>query len=281
MTLFDLLKLWEPSFTPDTAKVHLARHNGVDHPLDVFIAGDFYEWQSWQNGRNFQRQFVVSLIQAGSSTRWLFAGLFRTISCEVKVGVDQEDKVGKDHDYVYELERVVSAEEWVGRLYLTSKYKQRNSYPNGETLVGDLQISELLAERLSIGHFPGYKKVNLTKPQLDAVVQQNVDSWRSALSSIKGIYLITDSLTGKLYVGKADGEAGIWGRWCTYSSTNHGHNVALKKEFGIDAPPERQNDLRFSVLEIADLHTMPNEIEARESHWKEILMTRLHGYNLN
>ncbi|VVP59762.1 hypothetical protein PS880_06068 [Pseudomonas fluorescens] len=62
---------------------------------------------------------------------------------------------------------------------------------------------------------------------------------------------------------------------------SHGHNVALKKEFGIDAPPERQNDLRFSVLEIADLHTMKKEIEARESHWKEILMTRLHGYNLN
>ncbi|WP_191624787.1 hypothetical protein [Pseudomonas fluorescens] len=113
----------------------------------------------------------------------------------------------------------MTAEEWVGRLYLTSRYKQRNSYPNGETLDGDLVNSELLAERLSIGDFPGYKKINLTKLQLDAVVQQNIDSWRSALSSIKGIYLVTDILTGKLYVGKADGEAGIWGRWCTYSST--------------------------------------------------------------
>lgn len=110
-------------------------------------------------------------------------------------------------------------------------------------------------------------------------VQQNVDSWRSALSSVKGIYLITDNQTGKLYVGKADGETGIWGRWCTYSSTNHGHNGALKQEFGMDAPPERQKDYRFSLLEIADLHTMKPDIDARENHWKEILLSRSYGYN--
>ncbi|MCB1958727.1 MAG: hypothetical protein KDG55_23890 [Rhodocyclaceae bacterium] len=57
--------------------------------------------------------------------------------------------------------------------------------------------------------------------------------------------------------------------------------MALKQEFGIEALPERQNDLRFSVLEIADLHTMKEDIGARESHWKEILLSRSHGYNRN
>jgi len=271
--LFDLLKLWEPSFTPEQAKVHLARYNGVDHPLDVFIQGGFDTWQSEQTNRNFKLPYVVSLIQAGSPTRWLFAGLFRTMDCV--------ERDAPKPDYIYTLVRVPAAEEWVGRLYLTSNYTKRNSYPYGVTLAGDLAVTELLAERLSIGHFPGFKKVNLTKSQLDVVVQQNVDSWRSALSSVKGIYLITDTHTGKLYVGKADGETGIWGRWCTYSTTSHGHNVALKREFGIDAPPEREKDLRFSLLEIADLHAMPGEIDARENHWKEILLTRSHGYNLN
>jgi len=273
LNLFDLLKLWEPTFTPEKAKVHLARHNGEEHPLDVFIQGGFDKWQSRQSNRNFKRPFVVSLIQAGSPTRWLFAGLFRTIDCV--------ERDGPKPDYIYDLERVPAAEEWVGRLYLSSSYTKRNSYPYGETLAADLAVSELLAERLSIGHFPGFKKINLTKNQLDVVVQQNVDSWRSALSSVKGIYLITDNQTGKLYVGKADGETGIWGRWCTYSTTSHGHNVALKQEFGIDAPPERQNDLRFSLLEIADLHTMKTDVDARENHWKEILLTRSYGYNRN
>jgi hypothetical protein len=273
MILFDLLKLWEPTFSAEKAKVHLARFNGNEQPLDVFIEGHFDEWQRCQSRLNFQREFVVSLIQAGSPTRWLFAGLFR---------VDGYETCAKPKPHLlYNLNRVATAEEWVGRLYLNSRYKERNSYPLGETLSDDLAVAELLPSRLSIGQFPGYKNVNLTKGQLDVVVRQNVDSWRSALSSVKGVYLITDSATGKLYVGKADGEDGIWGRWAVYSATTHGHNVALKKEFGIEATRERQHDLRFSLLEIADLHTMKQDIADRENHWKEILMSRLHGYNRN
>lgn len=41
MLLFDLLKLWEPTFTASKAKVHLARHNGKEHSLDVFLVGKF------------------------------------------------------------------------------------------------------------------------------------------------------------------------------------------------------------------------------------------------
>ena len=54
LNLFDLLKLWEPAFSPEKAKVHLARYNGEDHPLDVFIQGGFDKWQSRQSNRNFK-----------------------------------------------------------------------------------------------------------------------------------------------------------------------------------------------------------------------------------
>ncbi|WP_223434234.1 MULTISPECIES: hypothetical protein [unclassified Pseudomonas] len=166
LNLFDLMKLWEPTFSPEQAKVHLAGYNGEDHPLDVFIQGGFDVWPRRQSNRNFKLPYVVSLIQAGSPTRWLFAGLFRTMDCVERDGPT---------DYIYTLERVPAAEEWVGRLYLSSSYTKRNSYPYGKNPDGDLTVTELLAERLSIGHFPGFKKVNLTKSQLDVVVQQNVD----------------------------------------------------------------------------------------------------------
>ncbi|MFJ2982664.1 MULTISPECIES: GIY-YIG nuclease family protein [unclassified Pseudomonas] len=273
MLLFDLLKQWEPAFTPSTAKVHLARFNGEERPLDVFLEGRFDRWQSWQSQQNFKKEYVVSLIQAGRPTRWLFAGLFRRKGC-----VHHAEP--RSH-YIYDLERIEAAEEWVGRLYLKSTYKQRHSYPLGKTLENDLVVSELLPKRLTIGDFPGFKSVNLTKEHLDIVVRQNIPTWRAALSNVKGVYLITDSETGKLYVGKADGESGIWGRWCTYAATAHGGNVALKKEFGIDALPGRQRHLRFSILEIADIHAMPGEIDTRESHWKQILLSREFGYNLN
>lgn len=267
------MKLWEPSVSPKNAKVHLARFNGVEHPLDVFIAGNFDSWQSWQSAKNFEKEYLVSLVQAGTPTRWLFAGLFKPRG--------REDVGGELGRYRYSLARVAAAEGWVGRAYLTSTYKQRNSYPLATTLAEDLRIVELLPERVSIGQFPGYKSVNLTKGQLDLVVRQNIPAWRAALSSVKGIYLISDATTGKLYVGKADGVDGIWGRWRTYSATTHGHNVALKKEFGIEPSPKRWNAVRFSILEIADLQATQKDIDHRESHWKHVLMTRQHGFNLN
>ncbi len=108
MKLFELLKVWEPTFEATKAKVHLARYNGNERPLDVFLEGQFDEWQRWQSKRNFQREFVVSLVSAGSPSRWLYAGLFRSFDC-----VEEADP--KPHFY-YTLERVPSCEEWVGRL---------------------------------------------------------------------------------------------------------------------------------------------------------------------
>lgn len=77
MLLFDLLKLWEPAFALEKVKVHLARKNGEDEPLDEFLQGRFDDWQRSQGNRNFQREYVIALIPARSPTRWLFAGLFR------------------------------------------------------------------------------------------------------------------------------------------------------------------------------------------------------------
>lgn len=273
MRLFDLLKVWEPTFAPSKAKVHLARYNGRHRPLDVFLEGDFDQWQRWQTRRNFQREFVVSLVNMGTPTHWLYAGLFRSLG-----HVEETDP--KPH-YFYDLERVGSCEEWVGRLHLQSLYTERHSYPRGETLAEDLTVSQLLPERLSIADFPGFKAVNLTKAQLDIVVRNHSTAWRSALSSVKGIYVITDMATGRLYVGKASGSDGIWGRWCAYAANGHGGNVALQQEFGIEASEERRHALRFAVLEIADLSATEADICERENHWKSVLLSRDHGFNRN
>lgn len=272
MRLFDLLHMQEPEFDPARAKVHLARYNQVERPIDVYRRGEFDEWQRWQNSLNFNCSFVVSLIQVGSPNRWMFAGLFRPCGHVVKQGERRSH-------YYYDLERLPGAAGLEGRLFCTSAYTQRNSYVHCAT-VGDMTVTEILREPLSVGSFPGYKRVDISKDDLDLIVRQGTESWRTALSSVKGIYLITDATNGKLYVGKADGEEGIWGRWCAYSSSGHGGNKSLMKELGLGAP-DRQRDMRFSLLEIADMQSAPGEIDARESHWKNVLLTRVTGYNLN
>lgn len=272
MKLFDLLKLQEPAFDPQQAKVHLARYNQQDQPIDVYRHGGFEEWQRWQNGNNFTSPQVVALID-DCQGRWMFAGLFRQQGFVI-------DPNPTPHHY-YTLERMQGTEELEGRLFCVSAYKSRQSYVHCTT-VADMAVVELLPEKITVGSFPGFKQVNISKDELDLLVRHNTQSWRTALSSVKGIYLITDTTTGKLYVGKADGENGIWGRWCQYSSTGHGHNKALVQELGLLAG-DRQRDLRFSLLEIADLQSTRQEILDRESHWKDILMSRSleRGYNRN
>jgi hypothetical protein len=81
MLLFNLLQQSEPSLKPKDTKIHLARFNGSERPIDVFIEGRFDDWQSWQSRRNFSRPFVLSLIDVGAG-RWLYAGLFRSLGCE-------------------------------------------------------------------------------------------------------------------------------------------------------------------------------------------------------
>ncbi|MCC8494005.1 GIY-YIG nuclease family protein [Xanthomonas hortorum pv. gardneri] len=274
MRLYDLINLYEPSFKPQITKVHLARSHGRDRPMDVWLNGKFDEWQCWQRKRrNFERDLVLALVQVPDTYRWMFAGLFWS-----RGSLPEHDHEGTLH-YAYELERIPSTLSLEGRLFVTGKYVSRTSYLKGETLSEDMVVHELLAEKLGDGEFPGFNQVDIPKDTLDRIVASGNNSWRAALSSVKGIYLLTDSKTSMLYVGKADGEAGIWGRWCQYSSTGHGWNKALVQEFGIKAN-DRQKDLRFSILEIMDRRSQEEQIEKRESHWKRILMSRS-GFNRN
>ena len=48
-------------------------------------------------------------------------------------------------------------------------------------------------------------------------------------------------------------------------------------EFG----SESISGFRFAVLEIADTHANKDDVLARESHWKRVLLTRSFGFNAN
>lgn len=274
MFLFDLIQLWVPDCHPENTKVHLARWNGKEDPYDRFVADTFEEAQRWHSQDYLSREYVLSLIQhPRGGTRYLYAGIFR------KTGQTWfEAQADEDAHYLYDLERLVIGDEWIGRLYVRSLYTERHSRPNGERLARELIVEELRPERDATSAFHGFQHVNISMAELDRIVKHNLESWRTALASVKGIYLITDK-DGRLYVGKADGADGIWGRWTTYAVTTHGNNVALMEEFGLAAPPERKFDLRFSILEIAP--KTATDLDDRETHWKNVLGSRVHGYNRN
>jgi hypothetical protein len=268
MLLFDFLKAQDLTITPETAKVHLASWNGKENPLDVYYRGEFDEWQSWQNQANFERPLVVSLISLPEVTRWLFVGVYASMG-------KQQHANGT---YQYSLAALPAYAEFAGRLVVTFS-RTRASYLRGESCAPRMTVHAVAAEPVRLDEFPGFKTVDISFEDLDYLVRSGTTSWRTALGSVAGVYLISDTLTGKLYVGSATGEGGIWGRWCQYVD-GHGHNVELKKLVGAEGI-DRAKHYRFSVLEIADTHASSGEVLERESHWKRVLLTRAHGWNAN
>lgn len=98
-------------------------------------------------------------------------------------------------------------------------------------------------------------------------------AWRTALSSVVGICLITDTLDGRHYVGKANGAESIRQRWNAYATNGHGGNVELR---GLEP-----SSFRFSLLRVFDPSPPTREIDLAESHFKQALDTRRHGLNRN
>lgn len=122
--------------------------------------------------------------------------------------------------------------------------------------------------------FPGFDRLILTHAQLQSVMrEQRYAAWRATLSSVMGIYLITDTLDGRQYVGKAAGRENIRQRWGAYAANGHGGNLELR---GL-----KPAGFRYSLLRVFDPSTPMNVIDEAESHFKVALDTRTHGLNLN
>lgn len=275
MNAFHLLQILLPDLTPKNSKLHFAITNGKENPLDVYYQGDFQEWQRQQLKRNFDRKYVVSFIAMPTPNLWLFAGVHLS-----DIPTQREDCI------YYPLVEIHETKELDGRLIISFDKKNvdnkfvRQSYLLTENWVEKLNVAEVLAQALDFAKFPSFKSVHISFSQLKTIVKKSLSDWQSALSSVAGVYLIADKSSGKLYVGSATGEGGIWQRWAEYATNLHGNNrqlIELKKQFG-DVHFE---NFYFSILEIADTHSSENEILVRESHWKNVLLTRQFGYNDN
>lgn len=269
MNLLAFLKHSNIAIDESSLKIHLACWNGYEHPLDLFLDEEdkFWRWQARQNRKNFECKQLLSLIDLGNKY-WLFAGVHQVIGCSNH----------PDHpaEYLYTTKLVEGQKNLIGRL-ITLYQRSRASYIWYKEGV-HLPVVELRRERMVIEDFCGFNKVVLPYDRMKTIILQKVPSWHGALSNVKGIYLITDTLTGLQYVGKASGSSGIWQRWSDYVNTGHGGNIELRKllkEKGSDYV----RNFQYSILEIADTNASEQDILNRESHWMNVLGSRAHGLN--
>lgn len=272
MKLIDFLLANHVPLNVKNYKVHLATTaNGTDSPLQAFFDGWFQEWQEWQTKRNWECEHIVGLIKLPERDRWLFAGVYKALG---------HDWLEEKQRYKYRTELVTGHEEWIGRVVVEHHRSGRAAYLLGAADGGPFTLASIREERMRIEEFPGFNWASVSYAKLQTIVTQEVPSWKHALSNVKGIYLITDTSNGRKYVGKADGENGLWQRWCAYAGSGHGGNTELVQLLGSN-PLDYRSNFQFTILEIADTHTSDKEIGDRESYWKEVLGSREHGYNKN
>lgn len=269
MQLFALLRTLDPDLDPARCKIHLASHSAVDDPLDVFFEGKFDEWQALQTQKNFERANIISLIAMRERHKWLFVGSYDSHGCT---------KPASSRHFIYATTRRPLTDDVAGRLVVHFERPGRQSYLVAERWLDQLEVAELRPERMSIAEFPGYSQALVSKRHLDIIVGQRIESWRSALSHLAGIYVIADRSTGKHYIGSATGEEGIWNRWKAYSETGHGGNLDLRRLLK-DRGPEHAQHFQFGIVEVSGTHG--DDLLARESYWKEMLLTREFGLNAN
>ncbi len=252
-------------------KIHCAT-NKNDPPLEAFFAGKFKDWQETQTKKNFKCKHVLSLIHLGND-RWLFAGIYK-----IK-GVKPRRFKGKDR-FMYSTQEVKGLGHLTGKAIIQFQRNFRASYLLGHKYEDQLVLVGLRNQRMTIGDFPGYNSVRLSYRMLKTIIRESNPSWKTALSNVAGVYLITDISNGKVYVGSAYGGDGIWQRWAVYAKNGHGGNKELR-ELLRKKKADHAEFFQFSLLEICDLNSSDDYVISREVHWKNVLKSREFGLNQN
>ncbi|MGO8749033.1 MAG: GIY-YIG nuclease family protein [Thermoguttaceae bacterium] len=256
-------------------KIHCATDNKRSNwrPLEAYYAGTFEDGQSSQSQRNFECEHILSLINLGDSKRWLFVGVYRVAGVR---GANQSERTG----FIYSLEPLSNLEHLAGRAIIGFPKTFRASYLVGKNHEDQLIVSSIREEKMSIADFPGFNSVRLSFAILKSIIRQNNPSWRTVLANVAGVYVITDISTGKQYVGSAYGGIGLWQRWNEYANSGHGGNRELRELLRAEGNDYADN-FQFSLVEVCDINANPEFIISRESHWKDVLMTRKFGLNWN
>lgn len=280
INLCELLQIEKEDFTKYKVHFAIGRYNRKE-PYNVFLIDDFKDWQERQTGKNWSREYILSLVYYEKDI-WMFGGIYKVMPVLPVPIQNNQGWTG----WKYETELTDKAAEYIGRAFFRFKKEFRASYPtleldpkNGDP-IAEMPLSHILDKRVALTDFLGFDSVNIDYKTLKYIVSDNILSWKSALSNVKGIYLIVDTYTGKQYVGSAYGDECIWQRWSNYAKDGHGGNIELKELLKINGEDYKYN-FKYSILEVCNMNLGNEYTISRENHWKEVLLTRQFGLNLN
>jgi hypothetical protein len=230
---------------------------------------NYQEAQSFGNRSKLRGDYWASfVVTPGGET--LLAGFY---SCRY-VGVNHAERiwphtVGVDPVGtcdVYSLSVDDRLNEFAGRLVIEWGDAERAWIQRADN---QDKIILSLRETFREPDFPGFTRFISPLSKVEGLPV----SWIAALSSARGVYLLTCPKTREQYVGSATGAGGFHGRWQSYVRDGHGGNVGLKSR--------DPSDYQVSILEVAGSAASLEDILAMEVLWKLKLQSREMGLNRN
>lgn len=270
----DLLRIPKEQFGDIRVKFNIC--SPYENPIEVYKSDPEQINTSWLFWREKRRYYPYPGILAICLVRLSYDTWLLTTIKKVTKLLDVTEGVG------YEGEECEKFKSLFGRLILRYHKSAMQGVMKFSTVVDELVIHELLPDTFEGDDFPGYDKVRLTYDQLERIVRNQKRDWVAALENQKAVYLITDTKTGKMYVGSATSENGmLLARWCNYIDSGHGGNVGLKELVEEEGLPYIRQNFVYSILENYNAMVDDQVILSRESWWKDTLLTRQFGYNCN
>ncbi|MBQ3358391.1 MAG: GIY-YIG nuclease family protein [Microbacterium sp.] len=279
----DFLQVPDPALTK--VKFNMRAGGGGGEAWDLLM-DDQEEWLNMSRYRTKQTnnnmgnsRYLLSFAQyyPYGPQYFIFGGFFevRPIAPEIFYGHGYElQPLDLHSEYIKRL--IIKLDQPIGRNVYLRLFEKVQEQLNPE-------VYELAADT-KLGTFPGYQNIRLRHHDLQRIIANDEPSWKDALSSVKGVYVITDLSSGRLYVGSASGEAnGLWQRWAGYANLRNltGGNKELERMRGALGGTHIVANFQYSILEIFDPKTKAETIVKRESFWKLALDSRAHGMNWN
>ncbi|MCX6227045.1 MAG: GIY-YIG nuclease family protein [Bacteroidia bacterium] len=251
-----------------SAKIKLVRHK--DRRLDLYnlYRTDKQEFLNYQNSQSKDIintvDFIVSFIgEEGVLSR--FIGVYKIL----------DKKHLPNEHFEYRMEEVYGFEDLKERVII----RWENAISWHQWIKNKMEVLQI-HPGLHYKQFTDYSDFILEFVELKEIVNNQYSDWKRMLSVTKGIYLISDTKTGKLYVGSAYGDEGIWGRWTKYVLTNgHGDNKTLKEL--IEKDPNHAESFQFSILMLLPRTITADEAIKKERLFKNKLGTNSFGLNNN
>lgn len=278
--LNDVLNLTPDEIKHGKIELNSTAGTGAEYFVDRWLSCDMSEKQSgitecsywgWSGKRkNFRKgQPVFSFIKIGHD-EWLF------ISAALIKDIPENSRA--------DVEPIERYKPFFGRIIVCHKRSSPfGSYIfNIEKRLPTIIVKEILPCMYSGDKFEGYDRVHLPYSRLkDVFAGRILPTYYEALKKVTGVYCLTDTSNGKLYIGSATGTDGVAQRWGNYLSSKHGGNVKLRRLYDENGDSYFERYFTFTLLEYYGLSYNPEKVKEREQYWKRCFDSIKNGYNDN